>query len=116
MAGDVVTRPRRGARRAAVRDAALSAGLLAAALLWGRPQQHVGALWWTATGLAAFAVALRSRWPVAMLTVCTVSAAVYLAVRMPMIVIEGGVLLLLFTVAALRPRTVSLAALAGLLL
>jgi signal transduction histidine kinase len=62
------------------------------------------------------AVTLRRRWPLPMIAACTASAAVHLAQAVPPMIIECGVLVLLYTVAAHRGRTVSLAVLAGLLL
>jgi hypothetical protein len=64
-------------RRAAVQDAALAAAVFAAGLLVDRATAG-NAGWWAGGGLLAVAIALRRRWPVAMLAVATGAAAVHL--------------------------------------
>jgi signal transduction histidine kinase len=116
MAGKIGTGRGRWARRGVVRDGTLTGGLLAATLPLSHPQQWPGALWWVATGLLVVAMVLRNRRPVTVLVVCTLSVAVHLAQGPQIALIDGSVLVALYTVAARRPRFVSLAALAGLLL
>ncbi|NUU20829.1 MAG: two-component sensor histidine kinase [Streptomycetaceae bacterium] len=71
-------------------------------------------LWWSATAAMLLAVVVRRRRPAAMLAVATASAAVHLAQSAPVMVVDAGVLILLYSVAAHTRRVVSLGALAGL--
>jgi signal transduction histidine kinase len=103
------------ARWAAVREAAPAVGLLAVALLLDRSLER-GVPWWAATLAAVVAVGLRNRWPVTMLVVCTLSTAVHLLQGRPVGIADIGLLIVLYAVSVHRPRTVSAAALAGLLL
>jgi hypothetical protein len=131
MAEQVAVAVRSWVRRPAVQDAALASGLLALCVLVNDPYSMVGAmadnpigggrscqvvLWWVATAFAMAAVTLRRRWPMPMLVVCTLSAGAHVAEAVPPMIIDLGVLVLLYTVAARRGRRVSLAVLAGLLL
>jgi signal transduction histidine kinase len=118
------------ARRPLVQDAALAAGLLVVCVLVNDPYATVGAmadgplgggqavtwLWWVATAVTATAVVFRRRLPLLMLVAGTVSAGVHMAVVALPTVIDLGVLVLLYTVAAHGSRVVSLPALGGLLL
>lgn len=101
------------ARWAAVREAAPAAGLLAVAVLLGPPP---GALGWATTFVAVVAVGLRDRWPVTMLVVCTLSTAAHLLLGRPVGVTDICLIVVLYAVSVHRSRTVSAAALAGLLL
>lgn len=124
---------RSAARRPLVQDAALAAGLLVVCVLVNDPYATVGAmadgplggarsgsavlwLWWVATALMLAAVAFRRRLPLPMLVAGTVAAAVHVAVVAPPMVVDLGVLVLLYTVVAHGSRGISLAALGGLLL
>lgn len=110
--------------RPAWQDAALAAALLAVCLLVNDPNAVIGGmvgslrilLWWVATALAVAGVAFRRRWPLPMLALCALSAATHLVGAAPVMIIDLGVPILLYTVAARRGRAVSLAALASLLL
>jgi signal transduction histidine kinase len=134
-AGRWADRVRAWSRRPAVQDAALAAALLAACawvnsatltMMLTGPAGRSGvidvdsdlqlALWWTTSVLAAVAVALRRRWPIAMLAVCTVVAAVHLGQAVPFTIIDLAVPILLGTVATRHGRGISLAILAWLLL
>ncbi|MEU4403941.1 sensor histidine kinase [Streptosporangium sp. NPDC023963] len=101
--------------RWAVRQAAPAAGLLAVALLSGQSPEH-DVPWWAATLAALVAVGLRNRWPVAMLVICTLSTAAHLFQGRPVGVVDGCLFIVLYAVGVHRSRTVSAAALAGLLL
>jgi signal transduction histidine kinase len=103
------------ARWAAVRRAAPAAGLLAVALLLDRSLER-GVLWWVATLAAVVAVGLRDRWPVTMLAVCTLSTATHLLQGRPVGIVDSCLFVVLYAVSVHRPRAVSAAALAGLLL
>ncbi|MCG5466848.1 histidine kinase [Micromonospora sp. NPDC053740] len=116
MAGQVLTAARRLAGRAALRDASLAAGLLAAVALLGPPHQRAVVLWWIATGVAVIAVGLRNRWPLAMLVVSTVCVAAHVAQGSLIGGSDAAVLILVYTVAARRSPATSLATLAGVLL
>ncbi|MEY9836861.1 sensor histidine kinase [Streptacidiphilus sp. EB103A] len=114
----------RWVRRPTVQDAALACGLLLTCVLLNDPGAMVDAAggrtaawsWWAATAFLAAGVTLRRRWPLPMLALCTVSAAVHLAQGEPPMVIDACVLVLLCTVAARRRRIASRSALAALLL
>ena len=117
-------------RRPAVRDGALAFALLTACALvngqnsfsgdaadpFGDGPVELTALWWAATALAVAAVALRRRWPVPMLAVAVLSAAIHVGQNVPLTLIDLSVPILLFTVATCHERAVSLAALAALVL
>jgi signal transduction histidine kinase len=114
-------------------DTALAAGLLAVCLPLNNPVAvlrtvaagpHVlrwgGTVlawgWWTATAFALAGVALRRRWPLPMLGVCTVATAVHLALlSMVPTVVDCAAVILLATVAARSSRRVSAAVLTGML-
>ena len=116
-----------------LQDTALAAGLLAVCLPLNNPVAvlrtvaagpHVfwwsGTVlawaWWTATAFALAGVALRRRWPLPMLGVCTVATAVHLALlSMVPTVVDFAAVVLLATVAARSPRRVSAAALTAML-
>jgi signal transduction histidine kinase len=119
-------------RASAVRDAALAAGLLAACFVvndavglvraiaahplpggWGGP--GVIWVWWLAAAVAAVGVALRRRWPLPALAAGTLAAGVQLSLAPPTAMVLA-VPIVLYTVAAVRGRAVSLSALAVLLL
>ncbi|WP_344657330.1 sensor histidine kinase [Catenulispora subtropica] len=120
-------------RQPAFQDAALACGLLAVCLAVNNPVAVLRAVgadpvisglggaaiawgWWTATGFALVGVALRRRWPPAMLGVCTAAAVVHVAVLSVVpTVVDLSAVVLLATVASRLPRPVSLAALAGML-
>ncbi|HEX6345153.1 sensor histidine kinase [Umezawaea sp.] len=108
------------ARSSAVRDAALAVVLLAASLLVNGVEVADGpvdpVVWWTATGLAAAAVAVRGRWPVAMTAVAAVAVTTHLLVRAPITPVDLSVLVLLGTVALRHRRAVSLVVLGCLVL
>lgn len=116
------------ARRPAWQDAALATALLAVCVLVNDPNaviaRMVGGpsddgqilLWWVATALAVAGVACRRRWPLPMLALCALSAVTHVVEDAPVMIIDLGVPILLYTVATRRRRAVSLAALAGLLL
>ncbi|WP_238177648.1 sensor histidine kinase [Kribbella sp. VKM Ac-2566] len=74
------------------------------------------ALWWSATAVALACVALRRRWPLAMLAICILSAAVHVAQAVPFLIVDLAVPILLYTVAVRHARSVSLGLLSGLLL
>lgn len=123
----IMTTHLRVLRRPAWQDTALAAALLTVCVLVNDPNAVVGAMvggsdegrilvWWIATALAVPGVAFRRRWPLPMLALCTLSAATHLVGTAPVMIIDLGVPILLYTVAARCGRTVSLAALAGLLL
>lgn len=123
--------PRQRTRRAIVRDAALACGLVVVCLLLNNPpaadamvdgrfddvrgNRPAPWLWWGATIVTLAAVTLRRRRPTAMLAAGTLAAGVHAAQAAPTAV-DLGVLVLLYTVAARCRRTVSLAALVGLVL
>ena len=116
------------ARRPGPQDTALAAALLAVCVLVNDPNAVVAGmaggpsddgrilLWWVATALAVAGVAFRRRWPLPMLLLCALSAVTHVAEDAPVMIIDLGVPILLYTVATRRHRAVSLAALAGLLL
>ena len=121
------------ARRPLVQDAALAFSLLLVCVLANDPQSVVVAIadkpgshawdgevmlwiWWAATALTMAAITFRRSLPVPMLVAATVTAAVHLVQVAPPMVVDTGVLILLFTVAAHRGRAVALASLGGLLL
>lgn len=125
--------PRAWARQALFQDAALAAGLLAVCLplnnpigvlravgadpLDGRNGAVVAWGWWIATASALAGVALRRRWPLAMFGVCTLAAAVHLALpSMVPMAVDLAAVVLLATVAARCPRRVSSSALIGILI
>lgn len=128
MTSQLGTTLRDWSRRPAWHDAALAAALLAiyvmvndpnaviARLVGGTSDDGRVLLWWLATALTVAGVACRRRWPLPMLALCVLSAATHLAETAPVMIIDLGVPILLYTVAARRGRAVSLAALAGLLL
>ena len=130
MAGHLGESARVWVRRPPVRDAALAAALVlvcAAVIAQDRTLRELNAvpgapepalrtaLWWAATGLAAAGVALRRRWPFAMLGLCCVAAVVHLAVFVPLTVIDVSVPILLYTVAVRHGWAVSLMVLTGML-
>ena len=120
-------------RQPLFQDTALAAGLLALCLPLNNPVAvlrtvatgpHVfgwsGAVitwgWWTATAFALAGVALRRRWPLPMLGVCTFATAVHLALLSVVpTVVDLAAVVLLATVAARSSRRVSAAALTGML-
>jgi signal transduction histidine kinase len=119
-------------RRAVVRDAALAGGLLVACVLVNDPysvvavtaggpiggtvQDPFGAwLWWAATAAMTAAVALRGRRPLPLLAVAALCAATHVALGVPPMVIDAGVLVLLYSVAASCERAVSLSTLVVLM-
>ncbi|GAB2792736.1 sensor histidine kinase [Amycolatopsis magusensis] len=113
-------------RRPAWQDTALAAGLLGVCVVVDNPDAVVGGmaggssegrilLWWAATALAVAGVAFRRRRPPPMLALCALSAVTHVAGDAPVMIIDLGVPILLYTVAT-RRRAASLAALAGLLL
>lgn len=127
--------PRAWARQPLFQDTALAAGLLAVCLPLNNPVAVVRAVaadrlvgsgwngaviawvWWTATACALAGVALRRRWPLPMLGVCTLAAAVHLVLLSVVpTVVDLAAVVLLATVAVRYPRRVSLAALAGMLI
>lgn len=118
-------------RRPGLQDAALAAALLAACVLINAPSQTVVTAagpvvqadlgpdvlgWWIATAFAVCGVALRRRWPVPMLVVCTLAAGAHLALLVPLMIIDLSVPILLYTVAVRHGRPMSLALLVWLLL
>ncbi|WP_329427185.1 sensor histidine kinase [Streptosporangium sp. NBC_01495] len=115
-------------RRPASQDAALAFAMLAILVLVNDPNAIVrqlagdpagdgrGVLWWVATVPAVAGVALRRRRPLPMLAVCTLSAVTHMAQALPLMIVDLGVPILLYTVATRYERAVSLTALAGLLL
>ena len=115
------------AHRPAWQDASLAAALLAVCVLVNDPSTVIARLaggssdgrillWWVASALTVAGVACRRRWPLPMLALCTLSAATHLVETAPVMIIDLGVPILLYTVAACRGRAVSLTALGGLLL
>jgi signal transduction histidine kinase len=98
-----------------VRETAPAAALLAVTLLPDQPPER-GVLWWAATLAAVIAVGLRNQWPVTMLVVCTLATAAHLLQGRPVGIVDIGLFVVLYAVGVHRPRTVSAAALAGLLL
>jgi signal transduction histidine kinase len=111
-----------------VQDAALACVLLVVCVVVNNPYAVVEAtavkplgavaagtaatwMWWVATAVVMGAMTLRRRWPAAMLAVAVAAAAAHVALAVPPMVIDTGVLVLLYTVAAHRPRVVSLFAL-----
>jgi signal transduction histidine kinase len=114
--------------RPAVHDALLAVALLGLSVLVNAPTElvlrtaestevrHVDVLpWWSATGLLTVAVALRRRWPLPLLAVCTVATATHLIRGAPFAIIDLGVAVLLSTVAARYRRVLSLTVLGVLL-
>jgi signal transduction histidine kinase len=73
-------------------------------------------MWWTATLITVAGVALRRRWPVPMLALCVLAVGAHLAHAAPLMIIDFGVPILLYTVASRYRQAVSFAVLAGLLL
>src|SRR3569833_538510 len=100
---------------AAAREAAPAAGLLAAVLLLDRAPER-GVLWWATTLVAVITVGLRDQWPLTMLVVCTLSVAAHVLQGRPVGIVDGCLFIVLYAVSVHRPRRVSAAALAGLLL
>jgi signal transduction histidine kinase len=133
MTTSPVTAARTWTRQPLFQDTALAAGLLAVCLPLNNPVAvvrtvaagpHVvgwgGAVvawgWWTATVFALAGVALRRRWPLPMLGVCTLATAVHLALLSVVpTVVDFAAVVLLATVAARSSRRVSSAALTGML-
>jgi signal transduction histidine kinase len=127
MIKQLATALRDWSRRPAWQDPALAGALLTTCLLVNDPDAVVGGLaggseearlllWWAATAVAVAGVAFHRRWPLAMLALCTLSAATHLAVATPVMIIDLGVPILLHTVAARHGRAVSLSVLTGLML
>ncbi|MDX2968158.1 sensor histidine kinase [Kribbella solani] len=122
------------ATRAWTRWAALHDAVLAAALLLGTlatsknlltgPVRHLTnvdgdvqlAVWIIASVAIAVGVALRRRQSWLMLVVCAAASAVHLVQGMPLLIIDLGTPILLYTVASSARRTYTLAATAGLIL
>ncbi|WP_426507891.1 DUF7134 domain-containing protein [Dactylosporangium sp. McL0621] len=108
-----------GRRHPAVRDAAPAVAVLLSGVV-ANPAGDAGgdrlALWWAAGGLLAAAVALRTRWPLSMLTVGTFAASVHLGLLLPLLLVDLGVPVLLYTVATRYGWAVSLAVLGAMLL
>jgi signal transduction histidine kinase len=115
-------------RRADVRDTALAVGLLVVCVLVNDPYRVVAAtvgrplggavqdpvggwLWWATTAATMTAVALRRRRPLPLLAVALLCAATHAALGVPPMVIDAGVLVLLYSVAAYCERAVSLSTL-----
>jgi hypothetical protein len=109
-------------------DAALAGALLAGYLLISDPVPLLRAttgglwppaavpwVWWTTTAATVAAVALRRRWPVPALATAALTAALRLTTGLPVGVLDLAVPLLVYTVAAQRPRRASLTALVLLL-
>ncbi|ACU74948.1 histidine kinase [Catenulispora acidiphila DSM 44928] len=133
MTTSPVSAPRAWARQPLVQDAALASGLLAVCLPLNNPVAVVrtvaagplggawgGAItawgWWTATAFTLAGVALRRRWPLPMLGVCSLAVAVHLALLSVVpTVVDLSAVVLLATVAARCPRRVSAVALGGML-
>ena len=130
MAEDLGNGTRTWVRRPAVQDAALATALLLVCVLVNSHDQSLSkltdvpraggpplqtTLWWIATGLAVAGVALRRRWPFAMLGVCCVAAVVHLAVLVPLTVVDVSVPILLYTVAVRHGWAASLVVLTGML-
>nr|WP_211588776.1 histidine kinase [Allorhizocola rhizosphaerae] len=103
----------------------LAAGLIGLCVLVNSPHALVGrlaisadkhredaVLWWIATAFIAAAVALRRRWPMPMLAVCTAATGVHLTMGAVFTVIDLGVAVLLYTVAVRYSRAASLTLLA----
>ncbi|MEV0591179.1 DUF7134 domain-containing protein [Nonomuraea cavernae] len=97
-----------------MRDAGLALALLAVCVLVNDPvtmvPKHTARLfgmawpagswiWWGATLAAVAGVALRGRRPVPMLVLCVLSAAVHLALRVPVTIVDLATPVLLYTVA-----------------
>ncbi|GAA1559432.1 sensor histidine kinase [Kribbella hippodromi] len=116
-------------RWAALHDAALAAVLLLGTLATSKnlltgPVRHLTnvdgdiqlAVWIIASVAIAVGVALRRRRPWLMLVVCAAASAVHLVQSMPLLIIDLGTPILLYTVASSARRTYTLAATAGLIL
>jgi signal transduction histidine kinase len=113
-----------------LRDVAIAVGILVSCVLVNSPNQVVTlagnlggstmsgrvALWWAATVPALGGVALRRRWPLPMLIVCTVAAAVHVGLSAPIMIVDLSMPILLYTVAARYGPTVSITALSAMLL
>jgi signal transduction histidine kinase len=115
-------------RRPALQDATLAVALIVLCVLVNSPSVALTrpglapsasradvVLWWNATGFIAVAVALRRRWPLSMLAVCTVATALHLIRGATFTAVDLGVAVLLYTVAAHYRRAVALTVLTGLL-
>ncbi|WP_045746150.1 sensor histidine kinase [Actinoplanes rectilineatus] len=103
----------------ALQDTALGIGLLLLCVAVNSGDENMSdaaGLWWLASGIAAAGIALRRRWPTAMLVVCCTAATLHLTDAMPLTLIDLSVPLLLYTVAVRRGWACSLAVLAVLLL
>jgi signal transduction histidine kinase len=128
MAEELAGRLRAWTGRPQVRDAALAAALLVVCALANEPRSTMTTLpgvphgdgsvvlWWVATVVAAAGIALRRRWPLPMLAVCTGTAVVHLALLVPLMFIDLSVPILLFTVAVRYGWAASGAVLAAMLL
>ncbi|WP_203996128.1 sensor histidine kinase [Virgisporangium aurantiacum] len=111
------------ARRTDVQDAALAAAVLLLCVLVNAPigssdgtaTDARPALWWAATLVAAAGIAMRRRWPLSMLVLCTGAVVVHLALQVPLTVVDLSAPILLATVAIRHPWTVSTAALVAML-
>jgi len=116
-------------RNPGLQDAALAAALIALCVLVNSPAAVVSSsaaasevhgadvvLWWIATAFIGVAVALRRRWPLPMLVVCTLATAIHLSQGKPFAVVDLGAAVLLYTVALRCRRAVSVAVLIVLLL
>lgn len=103
-------------RRPLAQDAALAVVLVLTAVVVNDQEIGPTGLWWLATGLALAGVALRRRWPIAMLVVCCAAAGLHLAGAMPLTVVDLSVPILLYGVAVRHGWALSLVALAALLL
>jgi len=105
------------ARRPAVQDTGLAVALLVVGLLVnGMDPEIFPALWWLATASVVIALALRRRWPVPMLAVCVLAVSTHVAMALPFLMIDLGVLISMYTVATLHRRAFSLLVLAFVLL
>jgi signal transduction histidine kinase len=123
MAEHLARRVRALAGRPTAQDVASAAAVLVLCALVNAPTDalvrsssvHGGpALWWVATVVAAVGIALRRRWSLAMLVVCTGTVVFHLALRAPLMIIDLCAPILLYTVAVRHRGAVSGTVLAGL--
>lgn len=113
-------------RRPLIQDTGLALGLLLASALVagigvfteppGGGGADLGIAWWLFSIVAAFAIALRRRWPVALLAVSTAAVASHMAMGVQAVPVDLAVPILLAGVAGRHGRKVSITILTALIL
>jgi len=129
MSHKILTALRAWSHRPGIQDAGLALGLLAATLAttgfegmmppeapWSTSSGPSAGVWWLASAVAVVALALRRRFPLPLLVVCSVTAAIHMAVGALGTPIDLAAPIMLGTVAAKNSRRVSVGLLAGLMI